>query len=428
MICIYACIANLIAQNVGIGTTSPKARLHVADSSVVFTGPASIPAVVSSDPPVSGGGTRMMWYAEKAAFRVGAVYSDQWDKEQIGRFSFASGVSTIAKGDYSTAMGSGTKASAVYSTAMGTQTEALGSHSTAMGEITEAKGFTSTAMGYLTKANGNYSTTAGYSTRANGFSSFVVGIYNDTLLATQFSLTENTPLFIIGNGVPSDLNRSNAMVVLNNGNVAIGNNRNPVTRLHITGGTDAGYADNSGFLTIGNINGANIVFDNNEIMARSNGVASNLYIQNSGGNTIINPSEGKVIIGSVSAGGTNLLDVNGTAGKPNGGSWAGYSDQRLKQDIEPYTNGLAYLLQVNPVWFRYNQISGFDTAPKYVGILAQELQQTAPYMVTATAKKMADGTDGYLQVDNSAMTYMLINAVKELNQKIIDLEKKLAEK
>jgi hypothetical protein len=53
-----------------------------------------------------------------------------------------------------------------------------------------------------------------------------------------------------------------------------------------------------------------------------------------------------------------------------------------------------------------------------VGILAQELQQAAPYMVTSTGKKMNDGSSGYLQVDNSAMTYMLINAVKELKQEL----------
>ncbi|MBK7040698.1 MAG: hypothetical protein IPH46_09560 [Bacteroidetes bacterium] len=67
----------------GIGTTNPSARLHVADSSVVFTGPASLP-VIPSMPPLSGAGTRMMWYADKAAFRVGSVSGNQWDKDSIG--------------------------------------------------------------------------------------------------------------------------------------------------------------------------------------------------------------------------------------------------------------------------------------------------------------------------------------------------------
>ena len=57
------------AQNVGIGTLSPVARLHVADSSVVFTAIGDIPAT-PGNVPVSGAGRRMMWYPDKAAFRA----------------------------------------------------------------------------------------------------------------------------------------------------------------------------------------------------------------------------------------------------------------------------------------------------------------------------------------------------------------------
>ena len=60
-----------IAQvgKVGINTTSPAAMLHVKDSSVVFTGPATLPAN-AGQPPVKGAGNRIMWYADKAAFRA----------------------------------------------------------------------------------------------------------------------------------------------------------------------------------------------------------------------------------------------------------------------------------------------------------------------------------------------------------------------
>jgi hypothetical protein len=39
-------------------------------------------------------------------------------------------------------------------------------------------------------------------------------------------------------------------------------------------------------------------------------------------------------------------------------------------------------------------------------------------MVTTTSKRMNDGTSGNLLVDNNEMTYMLIIAVKELNQEL----------
>ncbi|MBK6930624.1 MAG: tail fiber domain-containing protein [Saprospirales bacterium] len=108
------------------------------------------------------------------------------------------------------------------------------------------------------------------------------------------------------------------------------------------------------------------------------------------------------------------LEVNGSAAKPGGGSWSASSDRRLKQDIRPYTEGLAAVLSIKPVRFRYNERSGYDTKPEYIGVIAQELQASAPYMVSSVPRTQADGTETpYLAVDNSAMTYMLVNAVKE---------------
>ncbi|MBI1288057.1 MAG: hypothetical protein GC178_10835 [Flavobacteriales bacterium] len=107
---------------------------------------------------------------------------------------------------------------------------------------------------------------------------------------------------------------------------------------------------------------------------------------------------------------TYALQVNGTAAKTGGGSWTATSDRRLKQDINEYSDGLEALMQIRPVTYHYNEKSGYDTEPEYVGVIAQELQEIAPYMVGNFEK---DGTE-YLNVDNSAMTYMLINAVKEL--------------
>ncbi len=123
-------------------------------------------------------------------------------------------------------------------------------------------------------------------------------------------------------------------------------------------------------------------------------------------------SAGNLGIGTTSPG--FKFEVNGTAGKPGGGSWSTSSDRRLKQDIQPYSDGLAKLLAIKPVTFRYNEKSGYDTKPQYVGIIAQDLKEVVPYMVGTFEK---DGTQ-YYNVDNSAMTYMLVNAVKELTQKL----------
>src|SRR5687767_14465425 len=106
------------AQNVGIGTLTPLARLHVIDSSVVFSAPG-FPTFPVGNPPVNGFGRRMMWYADKGALRAGAVVGSQWSKDSIGTYSIALGYNPVASGSVSFSAGEATRATAEASTAMG---------------------------------------------------------------------------------------------------------------------------------------------------------------------------------------------------------------------------------------------------------------------------------------------------------------------
>jgi len=124
----------------------------------------------------SGAGTRLMWFPARAAFRAGAINGTQWDLGNIGDYSVAMGVDTIASGSVSTALGAGTTASGSISAAMGEGTTASGSDSTAMGEHTTASGIISTAMGQHTTASGDYGATAmGYYSTASGSTSTAIG-------------------------------------------------------------------------------------------------------------------------------------------------------------------------------------------------------------------------------------------------------------
>ena len=89
----------------------------------------------------------------------------------------------------------------------------------------------------------------------------------------------------------------------------------------------------------------------------------------------------------------------------------------------PYNDGLTTLLKINPIKYHYNEILECDTSIEYVGVIAQDIKEIAPYM-THTA--FIKGTD-YLEVDNSAMTYMIINAIKEINSKYETLNTKYEE-
>ena len=241
--CILLPAIKTSAQNVGIGTTTPQARLHVIDSNVVFSATGDVPFVIGNAPMI-GQGRRMMWYADKAAFRVGYVAAANWNKDSIGQYSFAAGLDTKAKGFSSIALGGVTTANGYYSVALGFRTTALTQGSVALGDSTIAAGVTSVAMGGYTKALGDWSTASGGFTEARGQSSFatgartiakgyasvVIGSLNDTAdVANAYTQTPLDRIFQIGNG---SVTRSNALTVLRNGNTGIGTTT-PFARLHV---------------------------------------------------------------------------------------------------------------------------------------------------------------------------------------------------
>lgn len=109
------------------------------------------------------------------------------------------------------------------------------------------------------------------------------------------------------------------------------------------------------------------------------------------------------------------LDATGAAYKPGGGAWATLSDRRVKQQVMPFDDGLNLVKAIQPVTFQYNGLGGTaDIGKVYVGVIAQDLQAVAPYMVDASGE--------YLTVDPSAFTYMLLNAVKEQQAQIDALQ------
>ena len=151
-----------------------------------------------------------------------------WDRDSIGESSFAYGENVIASGSASVALGSRSRARGGSSMATGTSTIASGFISTAMGFGSEASGaFGATALGNSTEASGNNGATAlGMNTRAHANSGTALGQYNDALVEVGYNGSDK-PLFIVGNGT-SNLNRSNAMVVRQDGEIEFSNYKFPI--------------------------------------------------------------------------------------------------------------------------------------------------------------------------------------------------------
>lgn len=228
----------LIAQNVGIGTTTPDptAKLHIdlatsLTDGFLITGTNNFAGSV----PDLNAGTRMMFYPAKGAFRAGTVTGIQWNNSNVGEHSaafgydtkasnstsFAAGYGAVATGARSLSIGSLTQATGYVSTALGNGTQAIGDASTAFGAYSSAVGTAATAMGNNTNSDGNVATSMGYYTNAQSFASVAMGQFNDALAGSDLgSWLPTDPLLILGNGV-SNAFRSNAFVVYKNGNTDI---------------------------------------------------------------------------------------------------------------------------------------------------------------------------------------------------------------
>lgn len=138
-------------------------------------------------------------------------------------------------------------------------------------------------------------------------------------------------------------------------------------------------------------------------------------------------NQGRMRVSSTGGTITHDLTLYGSLGaaKPGGGDWDATSDRRLKQDVRPFTDGLEQVLQIEPVFFRYKDIGPFSSETEYVGVIAQEMQQVAPYTVNERewTREFDDPEDGIpssiLTYDGTAVRYMLVNAIQE-QQVVID--------
>jgi Chaperone of endosialidase len=107
---------------------------------------------------------------------------------------------------------------------------------------------------------------------------------------------------------------------------------------------------------------------------------------------------------------THQLELStGDAVKAGGGPWNAPSDDQQKEAVRPFDEGLFTLLDLLPIWFRYNGVGGLPRSDQdHVGLSAQAVQAVAPYMVRTNP------ATGLLMLDATALPYLLLNAIKTL--------------
>ena len=154
---VLSLISYVANAQVGIGTTSPQAQMHVHDGSLLGTSknmdPQNHPFYDPSNPkPIE---YVVKWFHDKGAFRVAnqVVGVGLLDPSEIANFSFASGFEVSAKGIAGTSLGIRTEANGRASLATGYSSIASGLQSFAHGTYTLASGDRSVAIGYQVSTN-----------------------------------------------------------------------------------------------------------------------------------------------------------------------------------------------------------------------------------------------------------------------------------
>jgi hypothetical protein len=228
----------------------------------------------------------------------------------------------------------------------------------------------------------------------------------------KFCYTESSP------GVPllKGVNITHAT-----GNVGIGV-INPVQKLEVDGSilTATGNMSNFGGLGFNRDASTGAIFDATAKAYQFTRIAgAGLFLQryseagaNENGAQIVFTDAN--LVGINTPGPTATLSVNGTANNSTG-AWGVFSDARIKTVDAAFKDGLSVIKNINPVKFHYNADAPFAADGQQIGVVAQELEKIAPYMVSQMGYK--DIKD-LREVNNQAYTFLLINAVKELSQQV----------
>ena len=233
-------------------------------------------------------------------------------------------------GRHSLALGQDTLASGPYSVAIGLRAKATDLYSMALGWGCEVTGDGGTALGVFCRARATDTTAIGDRAVAAAESAIAIGTHN--IATGRFSMA-------LGLLTHADSTHSTAIGTCNVG-----------------GGDRVLWNDGDPLFEVGNGSPA----------APSNAL------------TVL--KDGRVGIGTAKP--QFLLEVNGSAAKPGGGSWSVSSDARLKKDIRPLEGALDTLLALRGVSFEYRDPAAIHELPgRHTGFIAQEVERVLPEWV-----------------------------------------------
>ena len=189
--------------------------------------------------------------------------------------------------------------------------------------------------------------------------------------------------------------------------VSAGANASLTERMRIEPSAGHVYIGHSSGLNFGAGTTAGITFDPNGALVASRSGDGPLYLQRSSSD------------GGIAFFYRNTSLVGSISVASSGTTYNTTSDQRLKTDIQPITDGTEKLMTMNPVTHKWK--ADPHTGETVHGFIAQEMQDIAPEAVTGDP----DG-EAMMSMDYGRITPILVAALQDAHKKIDALETRLA--
>jgi hypothetical protein len=402
--------------NVGIGTSSPSARLNVGGGSLPTSGSGYSLGISSAL-----GATRLTTDASSKTNYIGSFYDDT--AIEISQGVTSGYVSGIVIGGRSATNATVSDAIALYTRSLErmriTSTGNVGIGTSSPNLRLEVGGAsTSTTNAGLS----NMQFYAGFN--GSPFGGVVLGAglngNSPTVAASRDGSGNGLPLLFFTDG-------SERMRIDSSGNVGIGTSSSGA-KLEVSGSIRTSIGS-GGTLSLFETTTPRA----NHLVLGSDGSGS--YINATyatGGSGIIRfqtvSSErmritdvGEVWIAGTTDRGAFNLQCNGT-GVWGAGAYTNGSDARIKEEIEPISSSLEVVNKLNPVTFKYKENWSSDRATQ-TGFIAQELQEALADEVYIDG--VVNDTSEYMSVAYQNIIPILTKAIQELSAKVEALEAQL---
>ncbi|MEG1951362.1 MAG: tail fiber domain-containing protein [Bacteroidales bacterium] len=421
---------NFSQTYIGIGTSTPLAKLHVDSASFLVTSKLNDKEPLS----INGTGVRLFWAGTKGALRAGGVSGDAWNTSNVGLYSVGLGYDAKAVADYNVAIGFAVEANKKNGVAIGQNLTVDAPQSFAIGynsQITSVAGTDAFSIGFGNRVSESYTMSVGSNIdnsasyglafgnnlTVSGKKAIAIGIGDDPATRQDLNaggensvaighnvITKGKSSIVIGDESKNEPPVGSVIAV--NKSIVIGSHAISEGETSITLGVNTKNAGSSSFL-LGIGDGGTTISTNTEAAFGSVNIGfgnQNLEGQTiSIGSLITNNTPNTIVLGTanipagyntvnpllVLAQQANVFEFSTTGDIYTAGNIINPSDIRLKKDINPLSFNLAYLDSILPVSYRYKS----DKQNKLrFGFIAQEIKKYYPSLVEENAK-------GYLSLN-----------------------------